>query len=412
MLLGPTLAEEPKATVDPNPKSLVIPAVTQETATKLVAQLGNRSYPMRQEALTELRELGRLALPAIEDGITNSTVPEVTLWCEQLLPQAQSQDLKARVECFLADKDGKYKHDLPGANEFFKIAGASDTARTLFKDLWLSNNRDLFIALAISPDEAAKAVAARRVDLNNRALSGIREAADRAMPKSLDVLAVLFVESMIPERLVTAAMNNNPVPGRVVNPCTVISQSTLRADLEDEAKKPVYGALITHWYDTREETRSMYYCLSSANSLKLPPPLKLARKLLTRKDAVPMNKALAICALGRAGNKEDIDLLLPLLKDETVVTAGFVVAGGNGQVRNSIVLQDTALAMVLLLNGDNPKDYGYTERYPTQTATATLRFNYMNFYFDDAEGKAKELRAAALKKWDDRQPADKKPMKK
>jgi hypothetical protein len=147
--------------------------------------------------------------------------------------------------------------------------------------------------------------------------------------------------------------------------------------------------------------------------LKLNAPLKIARKLLVRKDATPMYKAQAVCQLGRGGKKEDIDTLLPLLKDESVVMAGFVVAGGGGnQVRNSIVMQDTALAMLLLLNGDNPKDFGFTERYPNQAANSTLRFNYMNFYFDDAEGKAKELRAAALKKWDDQQSADKKPMKK
>ena len=402
-----------KSTADPNPKSLLIPTDVQANSQRLVALLGSRSFPVRKEAVTELQGLGRMALPAIEEGLTTSTVPEVTLWCEQLLPQAQSLDLKARVECFLADADGKFKHDLPGATEFFRITGPSEQARTLFKELWLSSNRDLFLALTISPEEAAKAVAVRRADLSNRALSRVREIDAKSQPTSLEVLAMLFVESMIPERLLTAQNANVAVGRGMLNPCAILTQSALRADLDVDGKKEVYGAIVSNWYETREETRTMYYCLTSSASMKVPVPLKLARKMLERKDAVPMYKAQAVCQLGRGGRKEDIETLLPLLKDETVVTAGIVAVGGNGnQVRSPIQQQDTALAMTLVLNGDKPTDYGFNERYPNQTMSTTLRFNYMNYYFDDAEGKAKDLRAAALKKWDEKQAADKKPMKK
>jgi hypothetical protein len=402
-----------KSTADPDPKSLLIPADVQANTQRLVVQLGNKSFPARKEALTELQGLGRLALPAIEKGLSTSSVPEVALWCEQLLPQAQSLDLKARVECFLADTEGKFKHDLPAATEFFRITGQSDQARTLFKDLWLSNSRDLFLALSISPEEAAKAVTTRRTDLTNRTISRIRDAEAKAAPTSLEVLAVLFVESMIPERLLTAQNANVAVGRGIGNPCSILTQSALRADLDVDGKKKVYAAIISNWYETREETRTMYYCLTSSASMKVPVPLKLARKLLDRKDATPMYKALAVCQLGRGGRKEDIEALVPMLKDDSLVTAGIVAVGGNGnQIRSPIQLQDVALAMTLVLNGDKPTEYGYNERYPNQTMSTTLRFNYMNFYFDDAEGKAKDLRAAALKKWDEKQAADKTPTKK
>ncbi len=416
LLVGQTFADDVKATLkitaDPNPKSLLIAPSVQADAQRLVAQLGNKSFSLRQDALSELRTLGRLALPAIEEGLSTSTVLEVTLWCEQLLPQARSQDLKARVECFLADTESKYKHALPGANEFFKITGTTEAARTLFKEIWLSRNRDLFLALSVSPDEAAKAVTLRRSELQSRSLGGIRDLEDKSQPTSAEVLAVLFIESMIPERLTVTAAQNNMGRG-VLNPTTILTQSALRLDLEKDTTKDIYTALLMHWYETREETRTMYYCLSSANVMRVSPPIKLAKKLLERKDATPMYKAQAICQLGRGGNKEDVEALLPLLKDDTVVSAGIVVVGANGnQVRSNVLLQDTALAMIIVLHDQNPTDYGYTERYPSKASSTTLKFNYMNYYFNDEDSKAKDLRTAVRKKWEEKQAADKKLLKK
>jgi len=385
--------------VDPDPKSLIVDESTLAIARSHLDRLDEPSYEERAAAVRELRLMGRTALPVLREGIEKSDSPEVVLWCEALLDHAIVADVKARLDCFLADKDGKFQHDLPGAKAFFQIAGATDQARSLFREMMLSPNRNLLVALAGKSEEIGKAASAKRAELNPRTFV-VGNAVEVKKASSLDVIALLFVESQISEKFVAPA----PAVGMNANPTYVMTQSNLRTDLETDPKKDAYRAIVQKWFDSREEGRTLYYCLTAANQLKIPITPTMAKKAIEAKGITPSQRGMAVCTLARIGSAKDCELLETMLTDETVVYPGAVggFGGGGAPIRRSpIQLRDTALAMLLIAYKQDPIDYGFTSRYKGTTLLETQKFNYINFHFDDSAEKADESRKAALKKWDE-----------
>jgi hypothetical protein len=63
----------------------------------------------------------------------------------------------------------------------------------------------------------------------------------------------------------------------------------------------------------------------------------------------------------------------------------------------NILVRDTALAMAVLLSGQNPARYGFSEHYPNNES---LKYNYIHFRFREDGAKTTEAkRAAAFAKW-------------
>ena len=374
----------PPAAVDPNPASLTVPDDTASRARELVTALGDDHFPTREEAFRDLRELGRLALPALRDGMENSTVPEVARRCELLYPRAFALDTRARVDCFTADTDGKFKHDLPGADEFFAITGRTDAARKLYRDLILSPNRDLITALGQAEDVVAGVVAARRAELHPRPTPGV----SRPQPAALDVVAVLFAETTIPDSGGGAGVNS---------PTYLITQSGLRAALDTDPRKEAMAAIATKWFETRSDPRTLSVSMTAAANLKLPVTIGLAKKILATPNAAPATKAQAVSKVAQVGTADDLPVLAPLLADEAIAFSGTVIVHGVRQ-NQPIQVRDVALAMSLLLAKKDPTEAGMVSRYPNNPAES-LKYSYYNFYFDDQDGKADDRRVTAISEW-------------
>lgn len=66
----------------PDPATLAIPPETDLLARVLVRQLADREYEVREDATRRLRDLGRLALPALQDGFDHSPSPEAAERCD------------------------------------------------------------------------------------------------------------------------------------------------------------------------------------------------------------------------------------------------------------------------------------------------------------------------------------------
>lgn len=378
--------------VDPNPASLAVPDDLDRKARFAVRRLGTREFEAREEAQRELRDLGRFALPALLDGLKHSPVPEVTERCDQLLPRAVALDLRARIDCFTADAAGRYDHRLPAANQFFAVTGRTDSARKLFRDLLLSANRSLVTAVGGPDDDVARLAAVRRAELNPRAVV-VGGAVERPPPAAaLDVLALLFVESTIPEKALLAADG-----GAVRSPAGVITQSQLKATLEAEPNDAAARAVTVRWFETRTESRTVYSGMSTAALLKLPVAVTLAKKVLADKTSTPQYKAAAAATVAKVGTAADVPLLDPLLADETQAHPGLAVVVGGAPQRSPIQVRDAGLAMSLLLTKQDPADYGMKSRYAGGT-TEALRFSYYNYYFEDGDDVAGR-RTAAIKKW-------------
>lgn len=383
-LLGTSPLVHPADPVSPDPESLVVPSEVDEKARELVRQLGDSDFVSREEAQRDLRELGRLALPALRDGIETSDVPEVARRCELLIPRAYTLDIRARVDCFSADVGGKFKHDLPGADEFFAITGRSEAANKLYRDLLLSPNRDLLTLVGGPEDEVAQVAAGRRAELNPRPVGGVRKLADAA-----DVIALLFVETTIPDRGGGVGVNS---------PTYLLTAGSLRTALDTDPRKEAMAAIAVKWFDTRTDGRTLAAAMTAATSLKLPQVvIPLAKKTLTAENATAPQKAQAMCKVAQVGGEGDLPLLAPFTGNEDVAYNGVVIV--NGQRQNQPVqVRDVALAMSVLMTKQDPTEYGLKNRYSGNTSES-LKYNYIAYYFDDADGKAEEKREAAMGKW-------------
>src|SRR5438132_713776 len=98
----------------PDPKDLAIAPEELSKARELVHKLGSEVYREREDAHAELTKMGRKARQALLEAAASDPDPEVRFRCSRLLPKAGADDLKARLDTFLADTQSKFDHDLPG----------------------------------------------------------------------------------------------------------------------------------------------------------------------------------------------------------------------------------------------------------------------------------------------------------
>jgi len=382
---------------DPNPKSLEIPSEVALEARSLVEKLASKSYQVREQASRELQKLGRLALPAISEAFQNSFNPEVQLRTEMLLPSARTDDYRARIDCFLADKEGKFDHQLPGAKEFFALTGQSDGARNLFRDIVLSPNRDLIFGVA-TPDQLPKLIAERRAEfirsINGGGIviiNGVQQNKN-SLPTITDLAAIFFAEAMIPEKKLGGQVGYQAA--------SLLNQPTLKAAIAGGAEKEAILGIITKWVDTRDESMTMYYAMTYLKTTQPSMALKVATRMINAKGVQATYRGQAIVTLGQHGHPEHRESLVRLLKDETEVSPGIGIGIGVGAVakRSPIQTRDLALAMLLLATKQDYAEYGLTFRYKSNASNESLKYNAMAYYFDGDDAAKK--REDAFKKWD------------
>jgi hypothetical protein len=384
------------AAADPDPKSLAVPADTTARATDLVGSLASREYAVRVEATEELRKLGRFALPTLRDALAANSNPEIRLRIEMLLPTATADDLRARVECYLADGDGKYQHDLPGAGVYFTVAGRTTAAEKLFRDMMGSPNRDLIAALDDREADLNRRYLARRAELRLSA-TGSHTTGGADAPNATDLAALLLAESRLPDKPATTV--------RGVRTVSVFRNSLLQNRVKDALESDTRGdalaAVLTAWMETRDDYLTIYYAVSAMTRADSPLALPAARKQATGEVAGGSTtyRGRAIAYIGRFGTAADLRILEKLFDDRG--PSGTVFLGGAPRKRTVIQVRDLALAMALLLTEQEPEDYGITNRYAaTAKPTVTQKYMYSAYYFDaEDDDKADEKRDAALKKY-------------
>ena len=387
---------------EPDPKSLAIPSAVADEAAEWVKRLSDRVYAERDEATKELRRLGRLALPTLLDTLAKDTNPEVRLRVELLLPAAVSADLRARVECFLADDAGKFEHDLPGAKTFFAATGRTEVAKQLFSDMLRSANREMLVAVDAPEAELLQKYLARRNDLNlsvNGAVIINRAGTAGTGPTAIDMAALLFAESKLPDKNMAVGV------GAGVRNISLLTnynfQNALRTAVTSDPRKEALTAVLDHWMDTRVQPQSIYSAISFMNRFNLPNALPAARKLVSGKagGGPSTYRGYALAYVARFGTvADDLPLLEAMHDDKGVLTNLFV--GGVGNKRHVIQNRDVALVMALLLTKQNPTDYGVINRYANSGVSDSLKYSYTAYHFDgDTPEEADEKRDAAFKKY-------------
>src|SRR5579871_3218860 len=116
------------------------PPAHDDRARELVQELGSRDYRTREKATEELSTLGRAAYAALRQG-QNDPDPEIRARSTRLFPRAYDLEMKARIDSFVADTQGKQAHDLPGWERFRKLLGDDAQARGFFASMARADSR-------------------------------------------------------------------------------------------------------------------------------------------------------------------------------------------------------------------------------------------------------------------------------
>lgn len=407
-LAGPAVAAAPD--VSPDPKSLTVPEDVLSKARELVQQLGSEQFAEREEAELALVKLGRAARAALLAGANTDPNAEVRNRCQTLLPKATSLEMRARIEVFLADTEGKFDHDLPGWNELRSLArnewalfgyhvwsdrSLDKAARVVFAEL-ITTPANRFVMMAVGGQGDLAAVAStRRQELYSLAypravvVNGMVTYPGRKQPTLADITALLLAEAQSDGK--SAAPRNSSIT-------SLVNVSGFNAAVQgagDTAR--VYRAIAASWVDTRRDPMDMYYAMTIAQTLGLnDASVRVAVRLFESKGAVVSYRGMAAARLAQLGTKEHLPLLEKAMADNTViVTLRRQVVKKDGKsevVATEIQIRDVALAVSLILSGQKPEDYGFIDQHRASGVTGTS-FSYTRFYLPD------EDRKAAFEKW-------------
>ncbi|OAI48044.1 hypothetical protein AYO44_01175 [Planctomycetaceae bacterium SCGC AG-212-F19] len=358
--LGPVRAEAPKNQGDGDP------------AVDLVRQLADRSFERREEATKRLLQIGRSAKQALLEGLKAPDL-EVQTRCERILVTVLEEDFKARLEAYVADKDGKQDHDLPGLGRWRKLIGNDAGSRELYVEMARTHGR-LLEEATLAPKAVGEKFAGECQNLFQRVYAPTVTA--RRQITLADVTAMMFIGSD-PEVAVTDNARQL-IANLLYQPAF---STAVRSGPRSEQVRKLFAAWVV---DAKGPAANQ--ALNMALQYNLKEGLDLALRLLDDKDFAG---GMAVVAIGRLGTKDHLKLLEPLLSDKTVLlNVNFNNKPGTTEVR------DVALAMMVHLTGQPIRDYGYEFFRGTNNEVAYMAPVYLAF----AETAKRD---AAFKKWED-----------
>jgi hypothetical protein len=402
---------DPSSSVASDPSTLAVPSREQARCRELVQQMGSEQFTEREQAQQALAKMGRVARQALLEGLTRDPNPEIRTRCAALLPRADALDLKARLEVFLADVDGKYEHDLPGWNQFratvsneWKLLGypvwsdrtLEKAARGVFVELIATPiNKNLVMATAGPAGELSAIAIGRRqelvIDRMGRGPGGfggnrMNVAVEGRVPTPDDIAALLFAESLAPQ-------STARVPRQVSIGPLVMSERFAAILRENDDKGRVYRAIVVAWLESRVNPIDLYQGMSVANQLDMTDQaVRMAARLFTTPGTPVQYRSSAALSLGRLGAKEHIPLLEKAFDDTGVMTTPGRGFGGNVGVPGGreIQVRDVALAFSIQWAGQSPEDYGFIDQVKSG---AGATYSYLRFYLPE------DKRDAAFDQW-------------
>lgn len=338
----------------------------------LVELLASGKYRDRVRATRELERRGIAAKEALLAG-AESRDAEVRQRCQKVLAVVLTRDFEARIRAFAADREGTSGHGLPGWERFRRLAPPTRQNRDLFASM-LAAERELFVAQERGPEQVALALEARCDEINqeqHRHVFGEKSGVSLAMIVSL-LFAAGDERVAVSER--TSALLGN-----------FSYQESLQNALGGGPHVDLARRVLGQWVERGEGGPGSFQNLLLAMKHGLSEGLKPAEAMIRRGTAQPQIIVYAIQAVGRFGDARHIELLAPLLADESVA-----MTYQDADQKYQTEVRDVALAVLVHLSGQDYADYGF-RRIVEQP---DFLFNAGTIGFaDPAE------RTAALEKW-------------
>ena len=350
-------------------------------ARALLQQLSARSFKVREQATQQLYRLGQPAKKVLEEGVRHPDA-EVRRRCGRLLELVSRSETEIALSDFLGNKNSALLMKLPAWDRFSKLVGKDDPARRLFVEMYCSEGT-MLAELDRRPQEFAPRFQAHVLDIQRNLHTPFGQANPISHAR---VVALLF-------------MATDPRAGDNLQSFYALNNLFYQQNVQ-QAFKGNAGSrkLLVSFLESRSNPATVSQAFYIAQQLQLKEALPLAVKTINAKTAPPYTRGMAVLFVGRMGAKEYARNLEPLLADPSAMGT---IRTGTGTINAQ--MRDVALAALIELSGQNIHDYNfpYMQNYKGYRGTINLPPYYYGFGDDAA-------RAAALKKWQDSQPARKK----
>ena len=349
------------------------PAPKEVQRARLVKQLGDPSFKIRECAADQLLAQGLEAKPALLNALGHTDI-EVRMRADKLIRSIDKVDLDRRLSAFLNDVDGKTEHDLPGWKQYRQVAGSDQVARELFAEMTKSES---YLLKAIDADKAnvTAAYAGRIFALQSASLPSLSRTISPA-----SIATLLFVGSDPKVTLDTMA-------GYKIY--SLLNQSTVAKSISTGGQSPVMKRLLAAWL---ERISSNGYLARSGLQLTMRYEMKdvglrISRELVAEEKTSVSSLPYAVLTIGKFGDKSDLKSIEPLLENKTICHTW-----SNSKFKEPIKIQvrDVVLAVAVHLTNQSHQDYGFDllQRYDM-----TLFHVYTCGFVEEAQ------REAAFTKW-------------
>ncbi|NQT40595.1 MAG: PQQ-binding-like beta-propeller repeat protein, partial [Planctomycetes bacterium] len=358
------------------------PKLSPAEITALVQRLGDDAHTERHEAADRLTALGVDAQDALMAGLDHED-PEVRRRCRWILGDVLQADFERRLAAFLADKENRQDHNLPGWERFSGMIGHDGPARELFAAMQKAESGLLTSATA------GQSAAAESVRLRFRQvfqMLSVRDASLRRAPSLGTVAALVFVladkELDLPADLVDSPYLS-----------TVVQQPAFQKALAEGPAKDAVRKLLGQWILRPSGINLLTTKLRMSTQFKIADGLQLAcRVVRNRKEVSPYLRVYAISTLGSLGGKQYAAMMTELLEDESECHRRTV----NGK-QLSIEIRDVALGWLIHITGQDHAEYGQNQAktvFDRLKTSPTYHISASYMVFDDPK-----KRDEALAKW-------------
>lgn len=371
-----------------DPKVLAIPAADIALAKRLAVELDDDDRETRERASAELARLGRRALPVLKETLAGKPSPEVRRRVNELLPAARVADFIAGTPVFLADTDGKFKHQFEVWDFLREVAGDNDGSRKLMRVILSEKANAKVLRAALGDGEDPLLVFFERwLAIKDEVYAA---ALERPKPDPLlpiaPVAGLLLAEALRPgahEKMYN--VRGLPIQYAFTHP------SALKAVAGEGEYGGALRKVILWWVDSRDTAAELNHIHPLTKSLQLGSdyPARIYERILKLSECEPRSISNTITNAASDSDPKWLALFERHLTDRRVSQPAH---------RNlpEMEVRDVALFYLVMLTKQKPTEYGFT-----QVQKGGIMDTFVGGYgfVETRTGTAQEHREAGLKKW-------------
>lgn len=337
---------------------------------KLIDQLGDTRYPVRQQASVKLLSLGYQARPALMASMKSLDL-EVRLQVRRLVASIDEQSFLVQLDAFVTGEIPIDEKEFPAWSDFCELAGIGQTSRRLFAEMQKTEHQLLKIYVE-TPAKAGDALWSRCDHIQrSRNLRPVYR--EELSPGRIAALLLVASDQTIIGREKSAAYLN-----------TFCNQEPVRRALSGEYQRAM-RAVLGAWIGSAN-AHSVYHALRLALRFNLDAGLIPSEQILIHHAQSQKNMLqYALLTIGKLGDARHIPMVEKLLGEETRC-AMHTVSGVNYRTE----VRDVALACLFHLAELDPAEMGFSRLERNLETLFTVR---SLGFSDDAQ------REAVLQKW-------------